>query len=214
MKESNPVLAPVNARRAEVAEKLDRVRELLDRRGLRGALLTRQANVGWVTAGLENVIIRNADPGFVWALVTPTGAYLVTQNIEGPRIRAEEHAAELGFEVVEVPWQEEPFDGRVTELCDPAGLVNDGFGPGRPLGAELQRLRLVLTEGERARYDELGRDATAALESSLRTVEPGLTERELAARLVAALCSAVNWSIGVAGPRYRYRNLAICDPPR
>ena len=175
------------ARRAEVAEKLQRVRGLLDRDGLSGALFTRQAMVGWITAGLEDVIIRNGDPGFVWALVLPDGAYLVTQNIEGPRVQAEEHPGELGFEVVEVPWQEEPFDSRVEELCDGARLANDGFGPGRALTAELQRLRLSLTEGERERYDQLGRDACVALESSLRSVEPGMTERELAARTVAAL---------------------------
>ncbi len=186
--EANQVpAAPLAARSAEVAEKLERVRRLLDRDALTGALFTRQANLAWVTAGLENIIIRNADPGFVWALVTPDGAYLVTQNIEGPRLRAEEQSAELGFEVVQVPWHEEPFDSRVASLCDPTGLVNDGFGPGRTEAAQLQRLRLSLTEGERNRYEDLGRDACQALEASLRSVERSMTERELAARLVAAL---------------------------
>lgn len=178
---------PIEARRTEVDEKLARVRALIDRQGLSGALFTRQPTVSWITAGLEDVIIRNADPGFVWALVLPDAAFLITQNIEGPRVRAEEHPGELGFELVEVPWHEEPFDGRVAEICDPADLANDGFGPGRPLAAELQRLRLSLTAGERDRYHGLGRDACAALESSLRSVEHGMSERELAARIVAAL---------------------------
>jgi Xaa-Pro dipeptidase len=178
---------PIAPRRTEVDEKLARVRGLIDAHGLSGALFTRQPTVSWITAGLEDVIIRNADPGFVWALVLPDTALLVTQNIEARRVEAEEHPGDLGFELVEVPWQEEPFDSRIAAICDPERLANDGFGPGRPMTAELQRLRLSLTAGERDRYDGLGRDACAALESSLRTVEHGISERELAARVVAAL---------------------------
>lgn len=204
-------------RRAEVAEKIDRVRGLLAAQGLSGALFTRQATVGWITAGLEDVIIRNGDPGFVWALVVPDGAYLVTQNIEGPRVVDEEHPAELGFEVVQVPWQEEPYDSRVTELCDPAGLVNDGFGPGRPLGGDLQRLRMALTEGERARYDALGRDACAALETSVRSVERGMTERELAARFVSELeLRSILPSVLLVGAddrHMRFRHPSVADAP-
>lgn len=178
---------PIASRRAEVAEKLARVRGLLDRQGLSGALFTRQPTVSWITAGLEDVIIRNSDPGFVWALVLPDTAFLVTQNIEGRRVQAEENPGDLGFELVEVPWQEEPFDARVAAICDPERLANDGFGPGQPMPAELQRLRLALTAGERERYEDLCRDGCEALESSLRSVERGMSERELAARIVAAL---------------------------
>jgi Xaa-Pro dipeptidase len=178
---------PIASRRTEVAEKLARVRGLLDRQGLSGALFTRQPTVSWITAGLEDVIIRNSDPGFVWALVLPDTAFLVTQNIEGRRVQAEENPGDLGFELVEVPWQEEPFDARVAAICDPERLANDGFGPGQPMPAELQRLRLALTAGERERYEDLCRDGCEALESSLRSVERGMSERELAARIVAAL---------------------------
>lgn len=204
-------------RRAEVAEKIDRVRALLDAQGLSGALFTRQATVGWITAGLEDVIIRNADPGFVWALVLPHGAYLVTQNIEGPRVEAEEHPADLGFEVVQVPWHEEPFDSRVAALCDPAGLVNDGFGPGRPLASDLQRLRLALTEGELARYEVLGTDACAALESSVRTVDRGISEHELAARLVSELerlsILPSVLLVGADDRHMRFRHPSVSDAP-
>jgi len=66
----------------EVAEKLERIRLFLEEEGLAGALFTAQANVSWSTGGAEDPIIRNFDPGFAWSLVTPAGAYLLTQNIE------------------------------------------------------------------------------------------------------------------------------------
>ncbi len=104
-------------RAAEVHEKLDRVRDLLDRRDLDGALFTGQQRVAWVTAGVEDPIIRNFDPGFVWALVTRDGAYIITQNVEGPRIVAEEGPDEIGFEVATFGWHEDRYAELAAELC-------------------------------------------------------------------------------------------------
>src|SRR4051812_5737056 len=92
-----PVPSVQASRRTEVDEKLARIRGFLEESGLDGALLTAQNLVAWVTAGLEDPIVRGTDPGLVWALVTRDGAYLVTQNVEGPRLLAEEATEELGF---------------------------------------------------------------------------------------------------------------------
>lgn len=174
-------------RAAEVKEKLARIRSFLDRADLDGALFTRQALVAWATAGIEDAIVRGEDPGLVWALVTRDGAYLITQNVEAPRLAAEEGPAEIGFEVVTFPWEEQRWSGVAGELCDPARLAGDGHGAGRPMAAELQQLRLVLTGPEKERLTLLGAEAAEALETAVRAVRRGQTELELAARL-AELC--------------------------
>jgi antitoxin VapB len=170
-------------RAAEVHEKLERVRDLLDRRDLDGALFTGQQRVAWVTAGVEDPIIRNFDPGFVWALVTRDGAYIITQNVEGPRIVAEEGPDEIGFEVATFGWHEDRYAGLAAELCDPARLGNDGGGPGTDIADDLQRLRLELTPGELERYRVLGPECCAGLEDAVRSVTPGMTEADVAAEI-------------------------------
>jgi hypothetical protein len=59
---------------AEVAEKLDRVREWLAGSGYGAALFTTQPGVAWVTGGLEDRVVRNEEPALVWALVTESAA--------------------------------------------------------------------------------------------------------------------------------------------
>lgn len=174
---------PSQSRADEVAEKVERVRGFLEQSGSSGALFTRQLLVSWVGAGMEDVILRGQDGGFVWALVTPEKAYMVTSNIEAERLRAEEDLDELGIEVVEVPWYDGHFERALSDLCDTAGLLNDGTGPGRDASAELQLLRLRLTAGERDRLRRLGADACEGLESGMGELRAGMGGYELAAEV-------------------------------
>lgn len=207
----------VAERAAEVADKLARVRALLGELDLDGVVLTRQNDVAWVSAGVENLIIRGEDPGLVWALVTPSRALLVTQNIEGPRIEAEEHAAELGFEVATFPWWEDAWERLVTDLVPAARLGNDGAGPGRSIAAELSALKADLSDPERARLRLLGADAAAAVEGPMRRVGAATTERELAAELVRALELARIFPsvllVGGGERRTRFRHPTISGAP-
>jgi hypothetical protein len=122
--------AEAQTRADEVAEKLERTRGYLADAGRSGVLLTRQFLVSWITGGMEDVILRGQDGGFVWAVVTQDGAYLVTSNIEARRLRAEEGLDALGFEVIEVPWYEGHFESAIGDLADIDRLANDGSGPG------------------------------------------------------------------------------------
>jgi Xaa-Pro dipeptidase len=171
----------------EVAEKLERVRAHLAATGSSGALFTRQFHVSWITAGMEDVIIRGADGSFVWALVTPEGAYLLGSNIEATRLTAEEGPAELGFEVVGVPWYEGHFRSALDGICDAGKLVNDGEGPGIDDSDALQGLRLSLTAGESARMRALGVEACQALEDGMRRLTAGMAGRDLGAEVAFRL---------------------------
>ena len=57
-----------------------------------------------MTAGLEDRVSRNEEPGLVWALVDASGLHLITTNVEGKRLSAEEDLAGLGFDLQVTPW--------------------------------------------------------------------------------------------------------------
>ncbi len=164
-----------SARAVEVAEKLARVRGWLDESGYGAALFTTQPAVAWVTGGLEDRVVRNEEPALVWALVTGTGAFLVTTNIEQPRLAAEEDLTE--FEVYAVPWYR------------PGGLneAAEHLAGGLKLAEAPAALRMPLVAGEQDRLAALGADCARALEGALRLWEPVERECDLAARIAAAL---------------------------
>jgi len=171
----------------ESAAKLARVRDLLAQLDLDGIVFTGQNNVSWITAGIEDLIIRGMDPGLVWALVTSEQAMLVTQNVEGPRVEAEEHATELGFEVVTFPWYEDAWPEIVEHLVPAERLGNDGAGPGRSIARELSTLKVELMPEELERLRVLGVDAATAIEGVMCGLNADLTEREVAAEFVREL---------------------------
>jgi Xaa-Pro aminopeptidase len=202
-------------RASEAAEKLDRIRAFLDTNDLDGALFTGQAAVSWATAGADDLIIRGHDPGFVWSLVTRRAAYVLTQNIEGPRLAEEEGLDEIGFELRMYDWWTEGADDLVRELCSADGLANDGDGPGTPMGDELLKLRLQLTARERDRIRELAHDCCEVMERETAAWRAGTTERELAARIVAGLEErAIFPSVLLVGGderRRRFRHPTVSD---
>ncbi|HEY2600912.1 MAG TPA: M24 family metallopeptidase [Thermoleophilaceae bacterium] len=205
------------SRTDEVTEKLDRVRAHLADSGASGALFTHQFHTSWITAGLEDVILRGAEMSFLWVLVTPGGAYIVTSNIEAARLRGEEDPSALGFEVVEVPWYEGHFQKALGELCDTSGLLNDGDGPGREAGFDLQRLRMSLTAGEAERMRTLGADSCGALEEGMRLLSPGMSGRDLSAEVAFRLeqLGIFPFALLVGGDRRRtsYRHPTVSSDP-
>ena len=121
---------PTQTRADEVREKLARLRSELERSKHDAFVLSGQSAVAWITAGLEDPVIRGADPGLVWVLVNAERAVLITQNVEGPRIRAEEPLEDLGFEVAEFPWHEGSYEATVGDFCDPGKVGSDQPGLG------------------------------------------------------------------------------------
>ncbi len=89
--------------------------------------------------------MRGSDAGaFCWILVTANNAYVVTQNIEGPRLSEEVGLSELGFEVLQHPWYApELWSETVARVAGP-NLGVDAGPLGRDVSANLIRLRLPL----------------------------------------------------------------------
>jgi antitoxin VapB len=176
-------------RAEEVATKIARVRSLLDAKSYSSALLMSQANVSWITAGLQDPVVRGEDPGLVWVVVTQDACCLISQNVESPRLIAEEGLGELeqvGLRTYDW-WRPEDGLEIIRSLADPAHLINDGWGPGGSHAEWIQALRFELTTGEEQRLIALGADCSEVLEGALYEWRPGPSEREVSGAIAAGL---------------------------
>jgi antitoxin VapB len=160
---------------SEVAAKLDRVRAWLASGGYGAALFTSQPGVAWVTGGLEDRVVRNEEPALVWAMVTESAAFLITTNIEQPRLAAEEDLVCL--ELHAVPWYS---SGGLAEVAE-------SLADGQKLVEAPASLRMPLVAGEAERLKALGADCAQALEGAMRAWQPVERECDLAGRIAAAL---------------------------
>src|SRR5919112_4100649 len=160
------------------------VRELMDEHGVGAILLSSPANFSWYTGGADNRVDRGDPVGVASVLLTGEGSYILTNNIEAPRMR-EEQTPEM--KVVEHPWHEEPAE-LIRELTGDASVGTDvpsGFG--QDLSAEIPPLRYVLDEQAIEAYRSLGEDTSLAISEAAGSLSPETDELEAAARL-SAVC--------------------------
>ena len=94
-------------RRNEILIKTERLQKMLAGKDLGGVLLNTQPNFAWLTAGGSNGIDTSRENGAASLLIRRDGKrFVLANNIEMPRILAEEVSAE-DFEPVEFAWTEE-----------------------------------------------------------------------------------------------------------
>src|SRR5919199_3501460 len=98
------------------------LRGLMEVRGVGALLLNHPANFAWYTGGADNRVDRGILAGVASVLITEIDAYIVTDNIEAPRMR-DEQTPEM--EVVEHPWHERS-DALLRELAGGSGVGTDG----------------------------------------------------------------------------------------
>jgi Xaa-Pro aminopeptidase len=171
----------------EIIEKERRVREFMTAQGIDGVLLSRRDNFSWFTGGRQNYVVMGTDAGFASVLVTRDAKYVLTTNIEAPRI-AEEEVADQGFaRIVGVDWYAAGArEKALAELCGGKVASDDGAPGSVPLPPAFAELRASLTEAEVTRYRALGLDCGLALAEVAAGVTPGETEASIAARTARA----------------------------
>ncbi len=173
----------------ELSEKLNRVRAFLERERLEGVLLCTQRNFSWLSCGgLNHVGIATQD-GVAWLLALKNGQVVVlAPNNEAARIN-EEETHDLGFAVTSIPWHElrsnpSRLRDAVSEFVDPkltgADIATSAFQNVEPRFAAL---RYSLTVEEIHRYRLHAKAVAAAVETTARSVEPGMRERDIEAML-------------------------------
>lgn len=172
----------------EVQHKLNLVRGLMADRGLDGVLFRKQANFAWLTCGGRNLVGIATELGVASILVTPDKQYVLCNNIEAPRIGAEEEVEDMGYQIRSWPWYEDKEAAFAHELVG-SGTVgcDDTFADLSPIGGDLAKLRWTLTSWEIERYRELGFMASHCLEDAAKTIRPGDKECSIVGRLAERL---------------------------
>ncbi|MFC7166358.1 M24 family metallopeptidase [Halospeciosus flavus] len=177
----------------------------LDRNDLAVVWFARPNSFAWLTGG-DNVVDRTGDVGVAAAGYDGDGVTVVTNDIEAPRLRAEELPA--GVDVVEFDWHASSLADAVAEASpDPAAADFDV--PGMD-DVDASALRQPLTDADVDAYRSLGADAAAAVEAVCEDLDPTDTERETAAALRERLTRAgidspvVLVGGAVRAPQYRH----------
>ena len=161
---------------------------MLSAEGLDGVLLNAQHNFSWLSCGASNGIDMTRENGAGFLFVSRAGErYLIANNIEMPRLLAEE-VSEDDFNPIEVTWQAEKDPRAILNAAK--SLTNGskfgcdvGFPETRSIDSLIASCRYELTSEEVDRYKQLGVDAGQAIENICSRLEPGQTEDQVA-RLV------------------------------
>jgi Xaa-Pro aminopeptidase len=200
-----------------LAARADRLDEHLRRRDLRAAWFATDAGAAWLLGDEPG---RDAAGRRVLV-----AGYVRDEAGGGGRVRAVVDAAEAdrlrdevvpdGVDVDRVEWYESsPLDAvaRSTPRPAAADVSVPGFAP-----LDAARLRLPLFESEVPAFRRLGRTAAAAVERVCRELEPGDTEREVAAGVEIGLAAdgveTVSLSVGGAARADRYPRPTPTDAP-
>ncbi len=167
---------------SEFERKNERVQALMDRHGLGALLLQRASSFAWATCGVSSYINTASSNGEAMLLIMPTDRYLITNNIEAPRLAEEVKLREQAWEFHVTPWY--AHSDIVKQIVGDESLGSDNPYPNAvDLSSELSRLRSTLIAEEVARLRSLGRLCAQAMDNAARAVEPGQTEYQIAARL-------------------------------
>ena len=166
----------------EYTYKQNQLKALLERYKLNGLLLNRVSSISWATCGLNSAVNTATTNGPVRLLITKDKNYLITKNIEAPRLEQEGQLKTQGWEFIVAPWYEQELDPR--ELIGGGPLGADICYHGAiDLTAEISQLRSNLLPAEQARFKELGGLCAAAMSKTMHAIKPGMTEFEIASIL-------------------------------
>ncbi len=166
----------------ELELKLQRINDLLKSHGAEALLLNCVSSFAWATCGGASYINTASTTGVGSLLITPTGRYLITDNIEAPRFEKEEHLAAQGWEFRVAKWH--AANPAITELTQGLKLAADIPYPGAiDVSGELSRLRVNLLPEEGERYRVVSQLCADAMDAAIHAVRPGMNEYEIAALL-------------------------------
>jgi Xaa-Pro dipeptidase len=172
----------------EIEEKERRVREFLRIKNLKALLLKRQANFSWMTCGGLNLVGITTEMGATSLLITEKAKFVISNNIEAPRMIQEENLEQQGFAVKTFPWYEDQESSTIKDLVGDEPVGSDAPFPNTIMVAEeVARLRYSLTPEEVERYRWLGEKVSLALEKTVMKTRQGEKESAVVGRLCKEL---------------------------
>src|SRR4030042_3271490 len=124
---------------SEYSRKLEIIRTWMADRNVGSLYLQTGGSFAWATCGASSYINTASTNGLASLLITQDRQYLITTNIEAPRLELEQGLASQGWESVLSPWHES--HETVADLRHGLKLASDGYYPGASdLSAGLARL--------------------------------------------------------------------------
>jgi antitoxin VapB len=167
---------------SEIQTKLERIRSLLDAYQMDALWLRLASSFAWATGGKSAYINTASSNGLASLLITRDRRYVITNNIEKPRIAHEEGLEEAGWEFIAPEWH--TGEDGLGNLVGGLKVAVDGNAPGMlDLSGPVARLRANLLPPEIERFRQLGRICGDAMNSAVRAVQPGMSEHEIGALL-------------------------------
>jgi antitoxin VapB len=168
----------------ELQTKLEQMRSLLDAHTVDGLLLRLASSFAWATCGKASYINTASSTGLASLLITRDRRYVLTTNIEEPRIAQEEGLLAAGWEFIAEPW----YGGSeaTNKLLSGMRLATDLSLPGAvDVSGPLARMRASLLPVEGERFRALGRICADAMDAAIRAVRPGMSEYDIAGLLAS-----------------------------
>lgn len=207
-------MTPID-RRTDIEAKQALVAALLRDVGGDGLLVVQPENFAWLTAGAaaRGALDPEAQPALYFSA---EGRWLLCSNVDTQRLFDEEIDG-LGFQLKEWPWHwgRPPL---LADLCQGRNVVADLPLEGcQPVGDRLRKLRLSLSDYDRACYRAMGQVLSHALEATGRTLQQGDSEREVAGqishRLLHRGVSPLLISVAADGRSRGYRQASFTSAP-
>lgn len=172
-----------------VAEKIEKIRNLMLKMDLGGVILRQRRNFSWLTNGKRNYIVTSTELGVADVVVFRDKVYCVTTKMEFARLKEEELAGFEG-EWITAEW----FEGTenvISALCQGKEMGMDVCPEsipktkGRNISREIAELSFVLDSDEIEHYRWLSNSVANALEKTCREIKPGMSEFEIQALLIS-----------------------------
>lgn len=169
---------------SDVRTREERVYAFLDQEGLDALVMGRQDNFAWITAGGDSHVVTTSEMGVAYVIITRGHKWLVSHSMDGQRF-VEEQAPHQGYELVTLYWHQGSPEDKVLELTQGMKVGADFALPGaRQYGAEIVDLHYPLTDLDIKRCRWIGQTANRILAQVAQYLEPGMTEQEIAARIL------------------------------
>ena len=166
--------------------KSKKLQDLMERYHLDALLLRQVGSFAWATCGAASYVNTAVTNGSSSLLITLSGRYVITDNIEATRLKQEEHLEEQGWEFRISPWYE--TNRAVDQLTKSLKLGADYPHPRAvDLSAEFSQLRSALGPEEGERFRKLSALCAEAMDQIIRSVRPGMTEYQIAGKMEDAV---------------------------
>ena len=174
--------------RDDFTAKVMKIREMLLEHNVSGIVIETQIGFSWLTGG-RGFIGLASEMACASILITGDGIYLITTNIEAPRIRDEEIAGLLDLiQIKSFQWGNWSEKGNIIkELLKDGKYITDVA-----LSSQFHALRSQLSSFEILRYETLGKSSAEVVENICKSIKSGVTEFEIAGDVSREL-----WKLGI-----------------